>query len=176
MYTGQKFGKQLLGSFNAEKMVADSYNNLLDIRGGGSAGIPAGVYLSGGGVAIYNSDGKNDVLSELDEGIRRPAYLFCIFKIGDAVLIDGDTYVIEDKEWMRPPVASGFILTAMRGDAIWPENLRCVPAFRSAFRRSELFGEFRSQYCILSTVCCGRRRKNVGGNRAQGVPLPPTRP
>ena len=59
---------------------------------------PEFTYLGELEVAAYSSDGKDLTYSgELPVKGRTAAGMLSVFKIGDTVLIDGDTYVIEDK-------------------------------------------------------------------------------
>lgn len=59
---------------------------------------PEFTYLGELEVAAYSSDGKELTYSgELPVKGHTAAGALSVFKIGDTVLIDGDTYVIEDK-------------------------------------------------------------------------------
>lgn len=131
---------------------------------------PEFTYLGELEVAAYSSDGKELAYSgELPVKGRTAAGALSVFKIGDTVLIDGDTYVIEDKV----DEAASEKLRIYFGS--YEEAMQFGRKTCAVYRHSEepleganYLGEFQvTGYCSCS-LCCGEKEEKL--TKSETVP------
>lgn len=122
---------------------------------------PEFTYLGELEVAAYSSDGKDLTYSgEPPVKGRTAAGMLSVFKIGDTVLIDGDTYVIEDKvdEAAREKLRIYFDSDE---EALQFGRKTCAVYRHSdgPLEGADYLGEFQvTGYCSCS-LCCGEKKE-----------------
>lgn len=131
---------------------------------------PEFTYLGELEVAAYSSDGKELTYSgELPVKGHTAAGALSVFKIGDTVLIDGDTYVIEDKV---DEAASEKLRIYFDS---YEEAMQFGRKTCAVYRHSEApleganyLGEFQvTGYCSCS-LCCGEKEEKL--TKSETVP------
>ena len=131
---------------------------------------PEFTYLGELEVAAYSSDGKDLTYSgEPPVKGRTAAGMLSVFKIGDTVLIDGDTYVIEDKvdEDAREKLRIYFDSDE---EALQFGRKTC-DVYRHSdgpLEGADYLGEFQvTGYCSCS-LCCGEKEEKL--TKSETVP------
>ena len=131
---------------------------------------PEFTYLGELEVAAYSSDGKDLTYSgEPPVKGRTAAGMLSVFKIGDTVLIDGDTYVIEDKvdEAAREKLRIYFDSDE---EALQFGRKTC-DVYRHSdgpLEGADYLGEFQvTGYCSCS-LCCGEKEEKL--TKSETVP------
>ncbi|PST34601.1 hypothetical protein C7256_03100 [Enterocloster lavalensis] len=131
---------------------------------------PEFTYLGELEVAAYSSDGKDLTYSgEPPVKGRTAAGMLSVFKIGDTVLIDGDTYVIEDKvdEAAREKLRIYFDSDE---EALQFGRKTCAVYRHSdgPLEGADYLGEFQvTGYCSCS-LCCGEKEEKL--TKSETVP------
>ena len=131
---------------------------------------PEFTYLGELEVAAYSSDGKDLTYSgEPPVKGRTAAGVLSVFKIGDTVLIDGDTYVIEDKvdEAAREKLRIYFDSDE---EALQFGRKTCAVYRHSdgPLEGADYLGEFQvTGYCSCS-LCCGEKEEKL--TKSETVP------
>ena len=131
---------------------------------------PEFTYLGELEVAAYSSDGKDLTYSgEPPVKGRTAAGMLSVFKIGDTVLIDGDTYVIEDKvdEAAREKLRIYFDSDE---EALQFGRKTCAVYSHSdgPLEGADYLGEFQvTGYCSCS-LCCGEKEEKL--TKSETVP------
>ena len=131
---------------------------------------PEFTYLGELEVAAYSSDGKDLTYSgEPPVKGRTAAGMLSVFKIGDTVLIDGDTYVIEDKvdEVAREKLR---IYSDSDEEALQFGRKTCAVYRHSdgPLEGADYLGEFQvTGYCSCS-LCCGEKEEKL--TKSETVP------
>lgn len=131
---------------------------------------PEFTYLGELEVAAYSSDGKELTYSgELPVKEHTAAGVLSVFKIGDTVLIDGDTYVIEDK--VDEAASEKLRIYFDSHDEAMQFGRKTCAVYRHSEEPSEganYLGEFQvTGYCSCS-LCCGEKEEKM--TKSETVP------
>ena len=131
---------------------------------------PEFTYLGELEVAAYSSDGKDLTYSgEPPVKGRTAAGMLSVFKIGDTVLIDGDTYVIEDKvdEAAREKLRIYFDSDE---EALQFGRKTCAVYRHSdgPLEGADYLGEFQVTGSCSCSLCCGEQEETL--TKSETVP------
>ena len=131
---------------------------------------PEFTYLGELEVAAYSSDGKELTYSgELPVKGRTAAGALSVFKIGDTVLIDGDTYVIEDK--VDEAASEKLRIYFDSHDEAMQFGRKTCAVYRHSeepLEGANYLGEFQvTGYCSCS-LCCGEKEEKL--TKSETVP------
>ncbi len=131
---------------------------------------PEFTYLGELEVAAYSSDGKELTYSgELPVKGHTAAGALSVFKIGDTVLIDGDTYVIEDK--VDEAASEKLRIYFDSHDEAMQFGRKTCAVYRHSeapLEGENYLGEFQvTGYCSCS-LCCGEKEEKL--TKSETVP------
>lgn len=131
---------------------------------------PEFTYLGELEVAAYSSDGKELTYSgELPVKGHTAAGALSVFKIGDTVLIDGDTYVIEDK--VDEAASEKLRIYFDSHDEAMQFGRKTCAVYRHSeepLEGANYLGEFQvTGYCSCS-LCCGEKEEKL--TKSETVP------